>query len=265
MAFPAGPWVLVVGMHRSGTSAITGALSQLQVQLPDTADLMHGKRDNPAHYESVALTEITNSMIKKLGRSWSSPPRLEGDWAARFSLDGFVARAEAATWVAFPHRGPVLWKDPRLCLLLPFWRQVLPGPLNVLFIWRSPLAVARSLRHRNHFRLSKGLALWNRYNRDALRALTGMSVLVLQYEEAVADPHAVCAEAADWLDGRLGPTASPRRDGVLAAAATVSPSLCHQRGTGQVSGYYSDLVDVLTRLRGTHQRFEPPVLGPAWD
>ena len=54
--------------------------------------------------------------------------------------------------VAFVDGGPSVWKDPRVCLLLDYWREALTGPLAAVLVWRSPLAVARSLAQRRRDR-----------------------------------------------------------------------------------------------------------------
>jgi hypothetical protein len=98
---------------------------------------------------------------------------------------------EVAASAAFPPSGPVAWKDPRVCLLLPYWRSVLPSPLAALFVWRAPLAVAHSLRQRDGMPTLEGLALWERYNRTALEGLEGVDTLVVQYESLIEDAGAL--------------------------------------------------------------------------
>src|SRR5271167_1045186 len=55
---PAGPWVWVIGMHRSGTSVATGILHELGLGVPEGDDLMVGRDDNPNHFESWALMTV---------------------------------------------------------------------------------------------------------------------------------------------------------------------------------------------------------------
>ena len=94
---------------------------------------------------------------------------------------------------AYPGSAPPVWKDPRACLLLPFWREVLPGPLTAVFVWRDPLAVARSLHARDGMPVGYGLALWEWYIRSAAAGLAGVDTYVLEYAAVVADPEAALA------------------------------------------------------------------------
>ncbi len=266
---PAGPWVWVIGMHRSGTSVATGILHELGLGVPEGDDLMVGRDDNPNHFESWALMTVADRLLAALGGSWTSPPVLEPGWEWTERVRALDADAAAATVTAFPTPGPLAFKDPRACLLIPYWRRLLPPPAGILFLWRDPDAVAASLARRNALSARFGLALWERYNREALAALGGQDVLVTEYGEMLADPPAYTSETARWLRGLeglagldgLGSAAS-----VDAAAATVKGGFDH---AGPRSGRNDDvagLTDALSALRGHHRRFRPPALEaePKW-
>ena len=263
--FPPGPWVLVIGMHRSGTSALTGALGHLGLATPDTADLVAGRYDNPVHYESTALSDLDDALLGALGGTWSAPPPLAPGWEHGPALRGFLAGAPDAARRAFPGSSAVVWKDPRLCLLLPLWRALLPAPVSVVFLWRSPLAVARSLRTRQEFTVSLGLALWERYTRHALAALAGDACYVLRYEELLAGPEPALAGVGAWLAGR-GAIAPPEVAALGAAAASVSGGLARHEGQGAVPESITTAVGALVARGGAHDAFDAPAfLAPdAW-
>jgi len=269
VSFPSGPWVLVLGMHRSGTSALTGALGALGLALPAPDDLVTGRYDNPVHYESRSLTDVGDAVLRALGGSWSAPPALAPGWERSDRVLPLATPAAAAARRAFPGDGPVAWKDPRLCLLLPWWRSLLPSPAATVLLWRDPEAVARSLRTRQGFPLSLGLALWERYNRAALDALAGHPTHVVRFEELLADPRSAVEAVAVWLAGPAGVPVATADGALAAAAATVSQELVHPPpGAG---GGSRDLPEVVVRTgaalqerRGPHQRLpaaelpEPP-------
>jgi hypothetical protein len=79
-------------------------------------------------------------------------------------------RPRAATLVArmAPH-APWGWKDPRLCLTLPFWRTIVPD-LHVVACVRDVSAVVRSLHRRGRATDEFGVSLWVEYNRRLIRA-----------------------------------------------------------------------------------------------
>jgi hypothetical protein len=267
---PAGPWLLVVGMHRSGTSAVTGALGQLGLQVPAPDDRFDPSADNPDHWESRSLWFHNVRLLERLGGTWDGPPVAEPGWECDPGLA--VAElgdpAEAAS-VAFPDPGPVVWKDPRVCLLLPHWLAHLPKPVAAVFVWRSPLAVARSLSARDAMALADGVALWERYNRSGLAGLVGVDTFVIRYESIVEDPVGQMETLATWLGdleqfARLAPHWDPSR-----AADSISPQLRHQQASDEpdlLLDEHRELVEHLDSIDGSHRplRSLPTGAESAW-
>jgi hypothetical protein len=240
-------------MHRSGTSALTGVLGRLGASLPAPGDLVTGRYDNPVHNESRALTDVNDAMLSALGGTWSAPPQVGPGWARSAALVDMTGRARHAAATAFPEAGPVVWKDPRLCLLLPWWLSALPPPVVTVYMWRAPLSVARSLRSRQGFPASLGLALWDRYNRDALAALAGHGVYILRYEELLADPRASVDAVARWVHTAGGVRIRLDDEDVDAAASTVSGKMARHEGDGELPGVVGDAVEILSDLGGAHE------------
>jgi hypothetical protein len=224
-----GPWVLVIGMHRSGTSALTGALGAAGFQLTRPDDRVEWAESNPDHWESLSLTLYDEGLLARLDGSWDAPPDLPEGWE-RGSEAAAAPDAAEAVGSAYPGEGPSLWKDPRLCLVLPFWREVLAPPLATVFVWRNPIGVARSLLHRDQLPLTDGLALWERYNRAGLEALDGFDTYVVSYESIVEQPEERIGDLFEWLasleqfdDTRLVWDAA-------SAAASIAGELRHHSG-----------------------------------
>ena len=183
----AGPWVVVVGMHRSGTSAVTGAIGALGFNVVSPQDRLSPHDSNPEHWESLSVLRHSDAVLAHFGGTWDAPPQLTQGWENDSGLPGPAAAAEALH-AAYPGPGPSVWKDPRLCLLLPYWRAALEAPMVAILVWRPPLAVARSLRRRDGSPIPYGVALWERYNRSAIANLAGTDVYVLSYDDMVEDP-----------------------------------------------------------------------------
>jgi hypothetical protein len=246
--------VLVVGMHRSGTSALAGALGQLGFALPAHGDLVTGRPDNPVHNESRALNVLDDAVLEAAGGTWSAPPPLDEGWERAPAVIDVLGRAPDACRRAFPDDGAVAWKDPRLCLLLSLWRNLLPPPVTPVLLWRSPLAVARSLGTRQGFTVSHGLALWERYNRAALAQLAGSAAFVVDYEQLRRAPRQTIGELAVWLAARTGlaDAAAPRA--IDRAASTVSGTLARHEGDGAVPSPIDEMVGALRRVGGAHEQ-----------
>ena len=257
-AMPGGPWLLVVGMHRSGTSAVTGALGNLGFAVPPQSDRWAPSEDNPEHWESRALGLYCDVLLERLGGTWDRPP--DPDPGGESDLDLDLAADEQGdpsgpARDAFPNPGPIVWKDPRVCLLLPYWLAHLPQPVAAVFIWRSPLPVAHSLQARDRTHLADGVALWERYNRSGLAGLIGIDTFVTRYESIVENPEGRLGDLASWL-GNLPQFAAyaPRWD-VAAAVASISPGLLRQRATDSdlLLDEQRQLIEQLEQLEGPHR------------
>jgi hypothetical protein len=262
---PAGPWLLVVGMHRSGTSAVTGALGYLGFAVPVAQDRWAPSPDNPDHWESRALGNHDDAVLEQIGGTWDRPPDPELDWESDpcLGLDEVGDPVEAAG-KAFPNPGPIVWKDPRTCLLMPYWLARIPKPVAAVFIWRSPLSVARSLQARDGMHLADGVALWERYNRSALTGLVGVDTFVLRYESIIEDPVGELGELIGWLEDLPQFAAHAPLWNVRGATAGISPELLRQHPSDEseiLLGEQSRLVEHLNSLVGPHR----PLASPSQD
>lgn len=158
--------VCVTGMHRSGTSLAARAVNLLGVFFGSPSSLMPPGSDNPAGYwENRAVKELDDELLAQLGGTWDVPPVLARGWELAPSLDQLRHRAanilERDLELAAA-RGLVGWKDPRVSVLLPFWRTVVPVDATVLVI-RDPREVAASLQARNQMPVAEAALLWLRY------------------------------------------------------------------------------------------------------
>ena len=227
---------LVLGMHRSGTSALTRIIGHLGASLP--LDPMPETADNPCGYwESRSIARFNNRLLESAGTRWNDDAPLPDAWFAD------PARAadedEAATLLAtvFGDAKLLVLKDPRVCRLLPLWRNVLARggiePCAVVAL-RDPLEVARSLQARlgdAAFRPAavaapeRGLLLWLRYVLDAEARSRDMPRTVIDYSALVADWRTAVRGVAD-----LVPLPTITFEAATAIDGFLSPGLRRQRG-----------------------------------
>lgn len=256
--------VVVLGMHRSGTSVAARLVSLLGFSLGPEEDLVPALPDNPTGFwENASLVDLNDGLLLELGGDWTSPPRLEAGWADRPGLDALrLGAAALAASVLSAERWA--WKDPRACLTLPFWLPILDRDVAVVLIHRNPLEVAASLQARNGFPLPLGLALWERYVRSALAASANLSVCVTRYEDLLADPARWCRRVADFLRAR-----GIEVEEVAAAdlEKAVRPDLRHAAAgepgaDSAVSPEQRAVYAALQALDGPHERFAAPELPP---
>jgi hypothetical protein len=262
-ASPAG--VVVLGMHRSGTSVATRLVSLLGLGLPREQDLVPPSGKNPKGYwESLSLVAFNERLLKAHGTDMRCPVRLEPGWENDARLEPFRMEAHGAFRRTFP-RDPWVWKDPRLCLTFPFWKSALDVRPAVLLVNRNPLEIVASTQ-----RAGRGeqkvyvLALWERYLREALAHIAGLPVLITSYETLLADPLAWCGRTREFLaSAELGVLQADR--GVV--QAYVEPGLRHVESSrddvladADVSASQRELYLTLEREEGVHEPFAPPEL-----
>lgn len=222
--------VLVLGMHRSGTSVLTRSLQALGLGL---GNRLSGRLPcNPkGFFEDVDVCTSNELLLDAFGLNWSDPGRPDPR-----ALRG-LARGEAGKQAAAILRGKLAQtpmfglKDPRLCRLLPFWRPVLAGldqetglDVKVLFSLRRPCDVALSLAARDQMEAEKAHALWLNYSLDALTGSTGLPGLVVSYERMMDAPGAEVARIGHFLGLEPEPAALS-----VFADDFVESGLCHHR------------------------------------
>lgn len=256
--------VVVLGMHRSGTSAAAGVVNRLGVPTVTQGDLLPPDEANPKGYwESDVLRTFNDELLAAVRRTWTLPPRRPIDWAAD-ERAAPLRRLAATRFRADFGRPQWVWKDPRACLTLPFWLAALGLEPAVVLVHRDPLEVAASLAQRDGFELQRGLALWERYVRHSLFVARGRPTLVSGYDELLVDPVAWASRVGEFLRGRGLEIGEPD-----AGELTwfVDPALRRARGADRatVSPEQAGLARLLVELRGKHERFEPPELGPETD
>jgi hypothetical protein len=252
--------VFVLGMHRSGTSAVTGLVSLLGLQPPREGDLVPPSAKNPKGYwESMSLVSFNTRVLHAVGSEMSCPIAVEPGWEADPRLDPLRLEAPAAVRSTFPST-PWIWKDPRNCLTFSFWRDVLDVRPVVMLVNRNPLEIAASaLRTRPEQGKVYALALWERYLRQGLEQAVGLPLFATNYDELLADPVAWCERAHAFLTRAEVPAQPPTKNEVLSFADTALKNAKVTRdeflADGEVSEQQRALFVTLERLEGEHDHF----------
>lgn len=227
-----GRGALVLGMHRSGTSLVAGILDALGLPACVAEDRFPIRRWNArGNFESRSLTLFDDRLLNQLGGAWFAPPDPSPGWQDVDELEPF--RAEAAELFAAAHPyGRWVWKDPRACVLLPFWDSVLGRGLPRVLVLRSPLESAASLEARNQMPLGIALAIVERSLHCALRDSAGQPVLITAYEDVLLDLESWCGLAAKFLDAHGLTLDKPLA--IDKTRALLDPELRHHRGTASL-------------------------------
>ncbi|UHD18944.1 sulfotransferase [Thiocapsa bogorovii] len=182
--------LLVLGMHRSGTSAFTRVSGLLGGALP--RDLMPPVKNNneTGFWESMGIYELDDLILKHAGTRWDDWRALPSDWLHSAISNGFKERAIDVVREAFQDDAFIIVKDPRICRLVPFWREVFREmEMDVLHLLpvRNPLEVAASLRRRDGFDPAKAYLLWLRHTLDAEVATRGSRRSITTFQRLMSD------------------------------------------------------------------------------
>ena len=171
-------------MHRSGTSVATRLMNLLGVDLGAEEHLLSSQPDNPKGYwEYQPILDLNEEILGRLGGNWHEPPPLPPGWETAAELADLRRRARDLVARTFAS-GDWGWKDPRTCLTLPFWKQILP-PIHYVICMRSPAEVAASLEKRDGFSVEKSIRLWQIYTGAAIEQTAGLPRHFIFYEDVI--------------------------------------------------------------------------------
>jgi len=227
--------ILVLGMHRSGTSAVTRCLNLLGAEIGNK--LLPPAEDNRSGFwEHADVVSLHEELLSDLGRVWHDARALPEGWL--LSAAARKARGKLAELIANDFDGSTLWavKDPRLCRFVPLWREVLLESgfeAAALLVVRHPAEVARSLGIREGLRSETTYLNWLEHFAEAESATRGMPRALLSYNGLLSDWRDAFAKAGRAM-GVKWPT--PIEDAHPAIDAFLDRSKRHHvfsRGSGQ--------------------------------
>lgn len=198
---PTSRAVLVLGMHRSGTSAIARGLATLGVYLGN--DFLDAQPENPTGYwEDRNVVALDDRVLKELGLSWDATGLIE-----RRQLDSRRVRAlqrEAAQYCGGAFGARPLWgfKDPRAIRVLPFWEGALAAcdsDDSYVVVIRNPRSVAASLFARQKMDAEQAYRLWNAHMLPFLADVFDKPMVVVDYDLLMEQPRVQLERAAAKL------------------------------------------------------------------
>ena len=202
-------------MHRSGTSAITRALSALGVPLGNNLMPPVLNNNDKGFFEDLEINELNTELLTALNRDWDTLSRIPPESLQSETLEPLKLRAIELmrTKIGDQTFG---FKNPRMARLLPFWQAVFNeldiSPSYVIAI-RNPKSVAQSLQKRDGFDFEKSYYLWLEHVLPAILETAGATRVVVDFDLLMADPSGQLKRMAKALGLPFDPD-SPRIQGV---------------------------------------------------
>ena len=182
-----GRLILVVGMHRSGTSLIVQILHALGVYLGQEVERQPVPSNQSGHWEHTRVWRLHERLLEAFGQGWGGPigplPPRWLEWpetrAAALTLEAMVRQhvTRAGVWAV---------KDPRATRLLPLWTTVAQAArvdLRVVAGRRSADSVVQSLTVRDGFSTAQARRLWHYYEHELSAFSQIAPVTVIDYDE----------------------------------------------------------------------------------
>ncbi len=179
--------LLILGMHRSGTSMITRLINMMGAYFAPEGASIGFDHDNPkGFWERKDALAINDALLKRQHCEWSQIAPWQSENVTLENAPKLKQAIRALVLNLDAHR-PWVLKDPRLCLTLPYWTPYLEVPVAVV-VYRDPLEISQSLFTRNRIPHLVGLALWEKYAVTLLNASIHMPRVFVQHRQILEEP-----------------------------------------------------------------------------
>ncbi|MGC2458074.1 MAG: glycosyltransferase [Gallionellaceae bacterium] len=180
--------LIVLGMHRSGTSALSRVLNLCGAYLPDNRRPAKLNNNDKGFWESEEIIQLNERLLKAMGASWRDAKFDLGD---RMYLQAdFIQDVAALLKSEYGEQPLILIKDPRICVLVRWWDEALHQAgyeSRYVILLRNPLEVAASLNARENLPMEAGLTLWLRYFNGADAATRNAHRIFITFTDLIAD------------------------------------------------------------------------------
>ncbi len=200
--------IVVLGMHRSGTSAISRALRTLGVELGDRLMPAIAGINAKGFWEDLDINALNIEMLNALGSDWHHLSPITAREVEAWRKEGYFLRAVELLRQKVGDAPVFGFKDPRVAKLLPFWKEVFRHcgyAVNYILVCRHPLSVVKSLEARDRLPAGKSYLLWVEHVVVSLLGTRGEKRFVVDFDRMMQAPDAELARMAE----RLGLTIDP--------------------------------------------------------
>ncbi|MDP5292528.1 hypothetical protein Q9290_09525 [Oceanimonas sp. CHS3-5] len=183
--------LVVLGMHRSGTSALTRGLQVLGIDLGENLLGADKEVNAKGFWEDRDILALNNDIQEALGLRWDNLKPISEEDCQRDVVREFIPRAIGLLNEKMAGKSFFGMKDPRTSVVLPFWRYVfdlLGVKVHYLIASRNPLSIVNSLAKRDALIPEYSLQLWQNYMLASLQYTEGESRLVVDFDLLLKNP-----------------------------------------------------------------------------
>jgi hypothetical protein len=183
--------LIILGMHRSGTSATAGMLRCLGVELGKKLYAGHAHINAKGYFEHSDIADTNDEALLALNSAWDDILKKSSNWWESEDLEHYAKKIRH--YLRRDFSDTTMWavKDPRICRLLPWWLNILTEEkikAKFVFVIRPPEEVYLSLKRRNGFSKEKSYLLWLLHYLEAEYWTRGLSRTFVTFDNLVSDP-----------------------------------------------------------------------------
>jgi len=183
--------IVVLGMHRGGTSVTTRSLSVFNIDLGNTLIRADKNINVKGYWEDRDINMLNNEMLKAINSNWHELIPITHLDIIKLHKKGYLDRAVKLLIKKVGDNHIWGFKDPRVSKLLLFWNQVfLACKFNVYYILsiRNPMSVAESLNKRDKFDREMSYLLWLEYIITALINSNETKRIIVNFDHLINQP-----------------------------------------------------------------------------
>lgn len=170
--------IIILGMHRSGTSCLTGCLKNSGLHLGDVSE--SNKYNKKGNQENKEVFRLNEEVLNYNNGGWNKPPIEELKWS-----DNHATKRNQILQNYNKLLKPWGIKDPRMLITYDFWKDHLPKHA-IVGSFRHPVAVAKSLTARKHPKLAmtfeNALSLWKIYNEKLIELYEQIKFPIINFD-----------------------------------------------------------------------------------
>lgn len=195
--------ILILGMHRSGTSALTKVFNILGADLP--TKLLPPVENNNAlgFFEPKDISALHDKLLASADSGWDDITRFPPSWYKTDEATYYQNEIIKILERDFDESPLFVIKDPRVCRIVPFWQGIMKqygATTKFILTVRNPLEVIHSLKNRDGFSTQKSVLLWLSHFIEAERETRGSDRAFTTYFHLMDDWKTVVESIAPNLN-----------------------------------------------------------------
>jgi len=200
--------IVVLGMHRSGTSAITRGLQVMGVRLGDRLMLAVEGNNSKGFWEDIDLNVLNIEMLSAIDSDWHYLAPIENRDVKTLCTQGYFLRATELLQQKISISPIFGFKDPRVAKLLLFWKEVFSHcQFDIIYVMtlRHPLSVVKSLAKRDGMEKERSYLLWLGHVVTSLIGSAGYKRVLVDYDSLMQTPDHELMRVAKCIGMKIDP------------------------------------------------------------